>query len=168
MYGNAQVAEMAQDTPLKQNENVQYVALDWSAEDTRKFFLDCHAERYVKKEDAPPNSRVKELQLSDCLELFTSEEKLSSSDPWYCPKCKKHQEATKKLDLWSLPDVLVVHLKRFSYCRWWRDKLDSVVHFPTKDLNLKKYVLDPSVNDEDAIYDLLAVSNHFGGLYLPS
>ena len=27
-------------------------------------------------------------------------------------------QADKKLDLWSLPDVLVVHLKRFSYSRW--------------------------------------------------
>ncbi|CAD5124901.1 DgyrCDS13151 [Dimorphilus gyrociliatus] len=164
MYGNAQVAEMTLKTPLKQNENVQYVALDWESDENRKFFLDPHEERYVKKEDAPANLRVKDLQLNDCLELFTSEEKLSESDPWYCPKCKKHQQATKKLDLWSLPDILVVHLKRFSYCRWWRDKIDSLVYFPTKDLNLKKYVLDPSIDEEDAIYDLLAVSNHFGGM----
>jgi ubiquitin C-terminal hydrolase len=31
------------------------------------------------------------------------------------------------LDLWSLPEVLVVHLKRFSYTRWNRDKLDTQV-----------------------------------------
>lgn len=35
----------------------------------------------------------------------------------YCPSCKKHQQATKKFDLWSLPKILVVHLKRFSYNR---------------------------------------------------
>jgi ubiquitin C-terminal hydrolase len=34
-------------------------------------------------------------------------------------------QADKKLDLWSLPEVLVVHLKRFSYTRWNRDKLDT-------------------------------------------
>lgn len=50
----------------------------------------------------------------------------------YCPTCKKHQQATKKFDLWSLPRILVVHLKRFSYNRCWRDKLDTVVDFPVR------------------------------------
>lgn len=50
----------------------------------------------------------------------------------YCPNCKKHQQATKKFDLWSLPRILVVHLKRFSYSRYWRDKLDTVVEFPIR------------------------------------
>lgn len=50
----------------------------------------------------------------------------------YCPNCKRHQQATKKFDLWSLPKILVVHLKRFSYSRYWRDKLDTVVEFPVR------------------------------------
>jgi len=50
----------------------------------------------------------------------------------YCPKCKKHQQATKKFDLWSLPDTLIIHLKRFSYNRYWRDKIDALVEFPIK------------------------------------
>lgn len=50
----------------------------------------------------------------------------------YCPNCKKHQQATKKFDLWSLPKILVVHLKRFSYSRYCRDKLDTVVLFPIR------------------------------------
>lgn len=50
----------------------------------------------------------------------------------YCPNCKKHQQATKKFDLWALPKILVVHLKRFSYSRYWRDKLDTVVEFPIR------------------------------------
>ena len=28
--------------------------------------------------------------------------------------------------------MLVIHLKRFSYNRYWRDKIDTVVEFPTK------------------------------------
>lgn len=35
----------------------------------------------------------------------------------YCPNCKEFVQATKKFDLWRLPDVLVIHLKRFSYDR---------------------------------------------------
>lgn len=33
----------------------------------------------------------------------------------YCPQCKELKGATKKFDLWKLPQVLVIHLKRFSY-----------------------------------------------------
>lgn len=54
----------------------------------------------------------------------------------YCPHCKQHQQATKKLDLWSVPPVLVVHLKRFSYSRYMRDKLDSLVDFPLRYVSL--------------------------------
>lgn len=53
----------------------------------------------------------------------------------YCPRCKKHQQATKKFDLWSLPEMLVIHLKRFSYNRYWRDKLDTFVEYPTRYLH---------------------------------
>lgn len=50
----------------------------------------------------------------------------------YCPTCKKHQLATKKLDLWSLPEVLIIHLKRFSYTKYSREKLDTIVDFPLR------------------------------------
>jgi len=36
-------------------------------------------------------------------------------DAWYCGNCKKHQRASKKLDIWKLPDTLMVHLKRFRF-----------------------------------------------------
>lgn len=69
----------------------------------------------------------KSVGLESCVEAFLQPEQLSEADEWYCPKCKTHVQANKKLDLWSLPEVLVVHLKRFSYTRWNRDKLDTQV-----------------------------------------
>lgn len=50
-------------------------------------------------------------------QTFLHPEQLDAEDSWYCGSCKQHVQADKKLDLWSLPDVLVVHLKRFSYSR---------------------------------------------------
>uniref|UniRef100_A0A452ITE1 Ubiquitin carboxyl-terminal hydrolase 4 n=1 Tax=Gopherus agassizii TaxID=38772 RepID=A0A452ITE1_9SAUR len=102
------------------------------------------------------------VALKDCIELFTTMETLGEHDPWYCPKCKKHQQATKKFDLWSLPRILVVHLKRFSYSRYWRDKLDTVVEFPIRDLSMSEFVCDPAA--EPYVYDLIAVSNHYGAM----
>ncbi|KAL5999269.1 hypothetical protein ACLOJK_040719 [Asimina triloba] len=43
----------------------------------------------------------------------------------YCPKCKTHRQATKKLDLWRLPEILVIHLKRFSYSHFMKNKLET-------------------------------------------
>ena len=41
---------------------------------------------------------------------------LNREDSWFCPHCKhQQQDATKKITLWTLPDVLVVHLKRFRH-----------------------------------------------------
>uniref|UniRef100_A0A8C2KZK5 Ubiquitin carboxyl-terminal hydrolase n=1 Tax=Cyprinus carpio TaxID=7962 RepID=A0A8C2KZK5_CYPCA len=102
------------------------------------------------------------VALRECIELFTTMETLGEHDPWYCPTCKKHQQATKKFDLWSLPRILVVHLKRFSYNRCWRDKLDTVVDFPIRDLNMSEFVCDPKA--DPYVYDLIAVSNHYGGM----
>uniref|UniRef100_A0A672LSY5 Ubiquitin carboxyl-terminal hydrolase n=1 Tax=Sinocyclocheilus grahami TaxID=75366 RepID=A0A672LSY5_SINGR len=102
------------------------------------------------------------VALRECIELFTTMETLGEHDPWYCPTCKKHQQATKKFDLWSLPRILVVHLKRFSYNRCWRDKLDTVVDFPIRDLIMSEFVCDPKA--DPYVYDLIAVSNHYGGM----
>ncbi|KYQ93108.1 peptidase C19 family protein [Tieghemostelium lacteum] len=103
-----------------------------------------------------------DITLEQCIELFTTEEKLGEQDPWYCNQCKKHQRATKKFDIWSAPPILVVHLKRFSYKRTLRDKLDIVVKFPLKDLDLSPFVLNK--DQPSPVYDLYAVSNHFGSL----
>ena len=35
----------------------------------------------------------------------------------FCPGCKEFVQASKKFDLWKLPEILVIHLKRFSYDR---------------------------------------------------
>lgn len=102
------------------------------------------------------------IHLEDCLDEFAKEEVLSAEDPWYCPRCKEHRRASKKFELWKCPDVLVIHLKRFSSSRSFRDKIDALIHCPIENLDLKDRV---GVTDgKDQIYDLIAVDNHYGGL----
>ncbi|XP_039189947.1 ubiquitin carboxyl-terminal hydrolase 4 [Crotalus tigris] len=139
------------------------VAIDWDS-DTRKLLFDEHEAQAFEKYNSMFQSQKKKssIALRECIELFTTMETLGEHDPWYCPNCKKHQQATKKFDLWSLPRILVVHLKRFSYNRYWRDKLDAVVDFPIRDLNMSEFVGDPAASPY--VYDLIAVSNHYGGL----
>ena len=103
------------------------------------------------------------VSLDDCLDEFGKEEILSENDAWYCPRCKEHRRASKKFELWKAPDILVVHLKRFSAQGRLRDKLDIFVDFPIEGLDLSSRV---TVQEEgrELVYDLFAVDNHYGGL----
>ncbi|GFS44516.1 ubiquitin-specific protease 9 [Actinidia rufa] len=98
------------------------------------------------------------------LKDLPEEEPLGPDDMWYCPRCKEHRQATKKLDLWRLPDILVFHLKRFSYSRYLKNKLDTFVNFPIHDLDLSKYVKFKDALGQPYVYELYAISNHYGGL----
>ncbi|XP_058770669.1 ubiquitin carboxyl-terminal hydrolase 9-like [Vicia villosa] len=107
-------------------------------------------------------TRQEAISLFSCLEAFLTEEPLGPDDMWYCPQCKEHRQATKKLDLWKLPEILVFHLKRFSYSRYLKNKLDTFVNFPIHNLDLTKYVKNKE--GQPYVYNLYAISNHYGGL----
>uniref|UniRef100_A0A8C2J7Z4 Ubiquitin carboxyl-terminal hydrolase n=1 Tax=Cyprinus carpio TaxID=7962 RepID=A0A8C2J7Z4_CYPCA len=123
-------------------------------------------QKYIKHQSMDVPHQQITVQLQECIELFTTVETLEEENPWYCPTCKKHQLATKKLDLWSLPEVLIIHLKRFSYTKYSREKLDTIVEFPLRDLDFSGFLLKKTVNSTEppCRYDLISVSNHFGGL----
>jgi ubiquitin carboxyl-terminal hydrolase 4/11/15 len=142
------------------------------------------------------------LSIDDCLDEFSREETLGDDDLWYCStvragflafcstgqlpadgllfrrlQCKEHQAATKKLELWKTPDILVVHLKRFGGSRGLRDKIDNLIEFPVTDFDLSPRVQERqialsieaaggSTNDlglestkEPVVYDLCASSS---------
>jgi ubiquitin C-terminal hydrolase len=98
------------------------------------------------------------VSLARCVDVFNTKEQLGENDLWYCNICREHVQATKKLDLWKLPDILVIHLKRFSYKnRSFRDKLDTLVDYPLEGLDLSAYQLC-SDGSKAPVYDLFAVS----------
>lgn len=108
--------------------------------------------------------------LMDCFEAFTSVERLEGNEKYYCRKCKDHRTSTKTLSLFKLPQVLVVHLKRFSYghSSHSRSKIGAHVDIP-RELDLSQYAppLAPPSRGRPAEpkphYRLFAVSNHSGG-----
>ena len=109
-----------------------------------------------------------EVDLADCFERFTEREQLGEQDMWYCGKCKMHNRAYKKIDIWSTPDVLILHLKRFQYGMGHysvqRRKLNALVKFPIESLDLSKVLLGPAPPGAPPVYDLYAVSEHSGSL----
>lgn len=84
--------------------------------------------------------------------------------------------------MWKAPDVLVVHLKRFSNRGSYRDKIDTFVDFPVSGFDLEPRVLERQLSKrlaaegvdtqelglddikEPLLYDLFAVDEHMGGL----
>ncbi|OPJ80763.1 ubiquitin carboxyl-terminal hydrolase 4 isoform A [Patagioenas fasciata monilis] len=160
--GTSEINSVVEGKILKLNA-FSVLAVDWDSDTRRLLFDEQEAQAFEKHGSMlQPQKKKTVVALRDCIELFTTMETLGEHDPWYCPNCKKHQQATKKFDLWSLPRILVVHLKRFSYSRYWRDKLDTVVLFPIRGLNMSEFVCDPRAGSY--VYDLIAVSNHYGAM----
>lgn len=60
--------------------------------------------------------------------------------------------------------MLVFHLKRFSYSRWQKNKLDTFVNFPIQNLDLSRYIKSNDSSEGSHVYELYAISNHYGGL----
>ncbi|KAF8673513.1 ubiquitin-specific protease [Rhizoctonia solani] len=103
------------------------------------------------------------IDLEDCLNEFTKEEQLGEEDLLYCLRRKKHQQATKRFELWSVPNIFVVRLKRFSNARAMQDKIHALVEFPISELDLSTRVGESGQSDE-CVYDLFAVDEHMGVL----
>ena len=119
---------------------------------------------YKERELLRENRKRNGISLDDCLDEFGKAETLSENDAWYCPRCKEHRRASKTFELWKAPDILVIHLKRFSaQGRNLRDKLDVFVDFPVEGLDLTSRVAMQE-DGKSPLYDLFAVDNHYGGL----
>lgn len=103
------------------------------------------------------------ITLEDCFMETGKREKLSEDNAWYCNRCKELRQATKTLEIWRCPDIVVVHLKRFGGTRSFRDKIDVMVDYPVEGLDLTEKI-GQKEDGKSYVYDLFAVDNHFGGL----
>jgi len=104
-------------------------------------------------------------QLSELFEHFTETETLSAEDAWYCSRCKEHRQANKTLQLWRLPSILVVQLKRFVYTSSiFRNKIDKHVVYPIRDFDVGPYMCKEALSDDNVktVYDLYAIVCHSG------
>ena len=63
------------------------------------------------------------------------------------------------MDIYKLPDTLIIHIKRFKQSGYFSTKNNRLVEFPIEGLDMTPYCLT-----EGKVYDLYAVSNHYGSL----
>eukprot|EP00557_Chaetoceros_sp_GSL56_P003453 CAMPEP_0176504690 /NCGR_PEP_ID=MMETSP0200_2-20121128/16076_1 /TAXON_ID=947934 /ORGANISM="Chaetoceros sp., Strain GSL56" /LENGTH=489 /DNA_ID=CAMNT_0017904155 /DNA_START=100 /DNA_END=1569 /DNA_ORIENTATION=+ len=119
--------------------------------------------------------------LYSCLQNFTGEEQLDDCNAWYCSNCKVNVNAIKCVKLWTVPNILVLHLNRFTFRSSKRrgggmlqSKIEDVVDFPVDHLNMEPFVHGPkatSSNNDDGsggslnaapIYKLVGIVEHSG------
>uniref|UniRef100_A0A8C0BWC1 Ubiquitin carboxyl-terminal hydrolase 19 n=1 Tax=Buteo japonicus TaxID=224669 RepID=A0A8C0BWC1_9AVES len=155
------------DTPLELTDDCS-LALVWKNNERLKEFVLVESKELECVEDpgsASEAARAGHFTLEQCLNLFTKPEVLAPEEAWYCPKCKQHREASKQLMLWRLPNVLIIQLKRFSFRSFiWRDKINDMVDFPVRSLDLSKFCIGRKGEQQLPMYDLYAVINHYGGM----
>ena len=81
------------------------------------------------------------ITLEDCLDAFAKEERIPEA---YCSKCKDFRVQTKRMSLWRLPPVMIIHLKRFQFTQHMRRKLRDLVVFPVEGLDLSRIMAQES------------------------
>lgn len=100
------------------------------------------------------------LTIQECFRAFSTPEILDKHNSWYCPFCKTHVQASKRLEVFRVPQVLIIHLKRFRIHSYTREKINVAIDFPKENLDISEFV----IGEKPPLYDLFAVSNHFGTL----
>ncbi|KAJ3118720.1 Ubiquitin carboxyl-terminal hydrolase 21, partial [Nowakowskiella sp. JEL0407] len=99
------------------------------------------------------------ISLEDCLSRFCSPEPLE--DLYFCEKCNTKTKAVKCIKFYRFPEILVIQLKRFTSDN---RKIESNVMYPVEGLTLGQTHSLLEGGDKDDTYDLVAVSNHIGGV----
>ena len=101
---------------------------------------------------------AEEKTLEKCIDLYTSTEKLEGDNMVLNSDSNKKEIAEKNIMFFSLPDILIITLKRFDNNG---RKSQVMVDFPLKNLDLSKYVVGYDKNSFK--YDLYGICNHSGG-----
>ncbi|EAS03115.2 ubiquitin carboxy-terminal hydrolase (macronuclear) [Tetrahymena thermophila SB210] len=104
-----------------------------------------------------------EADLVDLLKAFLKEENLD--DDYYCSKCKARTKSRRQFELYKLPQILVIHLKRFNFGRSYRNKISSNVSFPVTNFDVQQFIQSSTDNSvKNSKYELFGIVNHSGSL----
>ncbi|XP_051987376.1 ubiquitin carboxyl-terminal hydrolase 31-like isoform X1 [Xyrauchen texanus] len=165
------------------------IVVEWDKE-TKEFLFGHTEEEYIPDAESVYLHREQHHQPQACtlaqsFQLYTKEEQLAPDDAWRCPHCRQLQQGRIKLSLWTLPDVLILHLKRFRQEGDRRVKMQNMVRFPLIGMDMAPHVVKRSQsswslpshwspwrrpyglgrNPNDYLYDLYAVCNHHGNMH---
>lgn len=105
--------------------------------------------------------------IHECFSKYTEVETIEIK----CETCA-HNVHDSQVEIWRLPDLLIIHLKRFSFTNGKLMKIGHLVKFPLVGLDMSFWMLNSKkkkgvtikTTRENYLYDLYAVVNHTGGI----
>jgi ubiquitin carboxyl-terminal hydrolase 8 len=100
----------------------------------------------------------RECTILDCINEYTKKEVLDNINKYQTDSGDKII-ANKQILFWSLPNILIISLKRFSNSI---SKNNTLVKYPLSSLNMSAYVI--GYHPESYIYELYGIVNHIGDL----
>lgn len=142
----------------------QTIAIEWDKSALRKYY---DSDGLKDGIDHPSMAEAYRLEtqpidLDSCFSTYTQTEHLTQDEAWRCGRCADFRPASKKIELWRMPPILFVQLKRFYYNGHNFSKIPKLVIFPLEGFDLRPYMAETAPPSD--LYDLYAVLNHFGGL----
>ena len=149
---------------VKINKKSNFVKKDVKFDDCKvENYLPMTQEEEIELENKDEDNYINQITLDHCLEYFTEEECLEEGNEWFCNNCKQRVMASKQIELFYLPRIMIICLSRFlkegKFSHYTKN--NSLVEFPIENLSMEKYICGPKKNSN---YDLFAVSQHYGSM----
>jgi ubiquitin carboxyl-terminal hydrolase 2/21 len=107
----------------------------------------------------PIPTENKSPTLIDCFDLYVEGEIMDGDNCVTYEKTGEKVAVRKNIMFWSLPDILVIDIKRFNSVN---RKNQVMIDFPLENLNLSKYIV--GYDKDSYVYDLYGVCNHSGSV----
>lgn len=113
--------------------------------------------------------------VDSAIKAFVAPEVLSAGNEWHCNGCKRKVQATKRMSVSKSPNVLVLHLKRFSFGQGKIGKpieFSDVLYLPCEDgkkskgppvSQKKNQMQQQGQHPKISTYDLSGIVVHHGG-----
>jgi ubiquitin carboxyl-terminal hydrolase 8 len=113
------------------------------------------------KEEVSIRNADKNVTLFHCFEKQCECELLQGENAWFNEKENKKQDVHKRMLFWSLPNIMIIDIKRFITSMNGRSKKNQqFIDIPINNVDFSKYV--EGYAKETYIYDLYAICNHHG------
>jgi ubiquitin C-terminal hydrolase len=99
------------------------------------------------------------VHLFDCMDLYCKNEIMEGENAWYNEKTDQKEDVQKGIIFWSLPNVMIIDLKRFTNMN---RKIHKEISIPINNADFSKYV--KGYKKSSYVYDLYGICNHEGSV----
>ena len=110
--------------------------------------------------EIPDTKKTRIPTLMDCFSHYCAGEVLEGDNAWFNDTTNKYQNVKRGMMYWSLPNIMIIDLKRVQYTSRGATKVTIPVEIPLRGLNMTSFV--NGYKRDSYIYDLYAVCNHHG------